>query len=72
MEFLGKKFYQIANEYSYGRELVHEQKAYLMLAERGAIYSDDNAQGKVAQTILEGNWKQRDDIDAYAWMKLTP
>jgi TPR repeat protein len=70
MEFLGKEFYQIAGEYSYGRESVHDQKTYLMLAERAAIYNIDNAQGQVAQAIIEGNWKQRDDMDAYAWMKL--
>lgn len=70
MEFVGKEFYQIAGEYSYGRTLAHDQKAYLTLAERAAIYNIDNAQGQVAQAIIEGNWKQRDDIDAYAWMKL--
>lgn len=70
MEMLGKEFYQIAGEYSYGRELAHDRATYLRLSERAAICNIDNAQGEVAKGILAGEWKQRDEIDAYAWMKL--
>ena len=70
MEFLAKEFYEVAGEYSYGHELPHNPQTYTRLAERAAIYNSDNAQTQVAQSILGGEWKQRDDIDAYAWMKL--
>ncbi len=35
-----------------------------------AIGNDDNAQGQMAEGIFNGDWKQRDDADAYAWLKL--
>jgi TPR repeat protein len=70
MEFLGKEFFQVAGDYSYGRELAHDEKTYLMLCERAAIYNIDNAQGQLAKAIIDGNWKPYDDMDAYAWMKL--
>lgn len=70
MEMLGKEYYQVAGEYSYGRELEHNQTTYLHLVERAAIYNIDNAQGVMAQEIIQGNWKQRDDMDAYSWLKL--
>jgi TPR repeat protein len=70
MEFLAKEFYEVAGEYSYGHELPHNPQTYTRLAERAAIYNSDNAQNQVAQSILGGEWKQRDDVDAYVWMKL--
>jgi TPR repeat protein len=70
MEFIGKELYSIAGEYSYGRELAHSPEIFLRFSERAAIYNIDNAQNQLAQAIIEGNWKQRDDADAYAWMKL--
>jgi len=70
MEFLGKEFYEVAGEYSYGRELEHNPQTYDLLAERAAIYNIDNAQSQMAEAIMGGKWKQRNDIDAYAWMKI--
>ena len=70
MEMLGKEFYQVAGEYSYGSELEHNEQTYLQLAERAAIYNIDNAQAAVATAIVDGNWKRRSDLDAYAWWKL--
>jgi len=70
MEMMGKEFYQVAGEYSYGRELAHDSTTYLLLAERAAIYNIDNAQGAVAKGIQLGEWKHGDDADALAWMKL--
>ncbi len=70
MEMLGKEYYEVAGEYSYGRELQHNQATHLHLVERAAIYNIDNAQGTLAREIIQGNWKQRDDLDAYAWLKL--
>jgi TPR repeat protein len=70
MEFLGREFYQVAGEYSYGRELQHNVLTYTRLAERAAIYNSDNGQSQLASAILDGTWKQQDEIDAYAWMKL--
>jgi TPR repeat protein len=70
MEFLAKEFYEVAGEYSYGRELPHNSQTFTRLAERAAIYNSDNAQSQVAQSILGGEWKQRNETDAYVWMKL--
>lgn len=70
MEFLSKELYQVAGEYSYGSELEHNPQTYAYLTERAAIYNNDNAQSRIALSILQGEWKRRKDIDAYAWMKL--
>jgi TPR repeat protein len=70
MEMLGKEYFEVSGEYSYGRELQHNEATHLHLVERAAIYNIDNAQGTLAHEIIQGNWKQRDDVDAYAWLKL--
>src|SRR5579863_2886875 len=69
MEMLGKEYYQVAGEYSYGRELQHNPATYLHLVERAAVYNIDNAQGVLAHEILQGNWKPRDELAAYSWLK---
>ena len=70
MEMMGKEFYQIAGEYSYGQELAHDSNTYLLLAQRAAVYNIDNAQGQLAKGIQLGQWKHGGDADALAWMKL--
>lgn len=70
MEMLGKEYYEVAGEYSYGRELPHNPATWLHLVERAAVYNIDNAQGVLAREILQGNGKPRDDLDAYSWLKL--
>jgi TPR repeat protein len=70
MEFLGKHLYEVAGEYSYGRELAHDPQLFALLSERSSVYNHDNAQSQVAQAIQNGEWNRRDEIDAYVWMKL--
>jgi TPR repeat protein len=70
MEFLSREYYQVGGEYSWGHELEHNELISTLFSERAAIYNNDNAQDRVAQEIIEGHWPQREDIDAYAWMRL--
>jgi TPR repeat protein len=70
MEMLGKELAMASGVYSYGRDLPHNPALHLRLAERAAICNIDTAQRDIANEILAGNWKERDDIAAYAWLKL--
>jgi len=70
MEFLSKHFGEVAGEYSYGKELAQDTQLFTLLSERASIYNADNAQGLLYQAIERGEWKRRDEIDAYVWLKL--